>query len=321
MLKVSPSLYLNQEYLHSLAAIAFDAGQAIMQVYDQPELWRVENKADGSPITLADLCANQIILNGLAQLSSEIPVLSEESPWQGGGAATYWAVDPLDGTKEFIKRNGEFTVNIALVINGVARLGVIGAPALGTIWAGIRGDDRDLAGQDPDRVAPVGARSWLGRLQRPKEGSGGESAKESGDSPSERLGPWAELPILPRGAMTSTLTALHAFWQADEGKTIRVLGSRSHAGEDFPNWLNPYLARARPKACGSSLKFCLIAQGDADLYVRMGPTCIWDTAAGHAILSAAGGYVVHADTRRELTYPDPQAVLNPAFVAYLPQQR
>ncbi|MFZ9733857.1 MAG: 3'(2'),5'-bisphosphate nucleotidase CysQ family protein [Burkholderiaceae bacterium] len=317
---MSPYLYLNQAYLHSLAAIAFDAGQAIMQVYDQPELWRVENKADGSPVTLADLRANQIILNGLAHLSPEIPVLSEESPWQGGGAATYWAVDPLDGTKEFIKRNGEFTVNIALVINGVARLGVIGAPALGTIWAGIRGDDRDLVGQDPDKGAPVGARSWLGRLQTPSE-SGGKSAGESGsepdDSPFERLGPWTELPILPRGAMTPTVPTLHAFWQAGEAKPIRVLGSRSHAGEEFPDWLNPYLARARPKACGSSMKFCLIAQGDADLYVRMGPTCIWDTAAGHAILSAAGGSVIHAQTRRELTYPNPQAALNPAFVAYL----
>lgn len=306
----------NHEYLYALAAIAFDAGQAIMQVYEQPELWGVDTKADGSPITLADLRANQIVLNGLAKLSPEVPVLSEESPWQGGGAASYWAVDPLDGTKEFIKRNGEFTVNIALVINGVARLGVIAAPAFGTIWAGIRGDDRDLAGQDPDKGASVGALSWLGRLQTP----GGKSAGESGDSPSKRLGPWTELPMLPRGAMTPSLPALNAFWQEGDGKPIRVLGSRSHAGKELPDWLNPYLVRARTKACGSSMKFCLIAQGDADLYVRAGPTCIWDTAAGHAILSAAGGYLVHADTRRELTYPDPRSVLNPSFVAYLPQR-
>lgn len=292
---------LTRDTIDALADVVAQAAQAVMEIYNHPAQWHVTRKADASPLTQADLRANEIIVSALAELTPDIPVLSEESPWLGGKAACYWALDPLDGTKEFIKRNGEFTINIALVFNGVARLGMIGAPALGTIWAGIRGDDRD---RQTISSQPRATASWLARLQNRKNKDWVTG-----------LGPWNEL-----APSSTTATPTHPRPEGSE-HGLRIVGSRSHAVGTYPDWLRAQLSNARIKPCGSSLKFCLIAQGDADLYVRMGPTCIWDTAAGHAILSAAGGYVVHADTRRELTYPDPQAVLNPAFVAYLPQQR
>jgi 3'(2'), 5'-bisphosphate nucleotidase len=127
---------LNTDAVRELSVIVGRASSAIMKIYDKHDSWGVGMKSDASPLTQADLHVNQIIVGSLAKFSPEIPVLSEESLWQGGAVATYWAVDPLDGTKEFIKLNGEFTVNIALVIDGVARLGVICTAALGTLWAG-----------------------------------------------------------------------------------------------------------------------------------------------------------------------------------------
>ncbi|MEY3669710.1 MAG: hypothetical protein RL258_1105, partial [Pseudomonadota bacterium] len=145
--------------LDEIARIAIDAGRAIMQVYAQPEAWNVAIKQDASPVTEADLRANEIIVSALSRLAPEIPVLSEESPWTGDTAGTYWAVDPLDGTKEFLKRNGEFTVNIALVVNGIAQLGVICAPAWKTLWVGVSGD------LTADAQRPWAARMELSALE------------------------------------------------------------------------------------------------------------------------------------------------------------
>ena len=280
---------LDTRSVKALATIAVDAGRAIMEIYDKPEGWDVERKADDSPLTQADLQANDIIVAGLAAFAPDIPVLSEESPWCGGQAATYWAVDPLDGTKEFIKRNGEFTVNIALVMNGVARMGVIYAPALKTLWAGICREAGATSGTSP---------AWAGRLEL-------TDARVAG------------LAVPETTAWTAIATSAGS---RAAGERLRLLGSRSHGGEAFPEWLSEQLGETDIVERGSSLKFCLIAQGDADVYVRMGPTCIWDTAAGQAILVAAGGRVVQLESRAELLYPDPKKLLNPKFVAYAPQR-
>lgn len=274
--------FLGKDTVHELARIAAQAGQAIMEIYESAERPAVSSKSDNSPLTRADLCANEIIVSALKKLSPGISVLSEESLWPGGGVATYWAVDPLDGTKEFIKRNGEFTVNIALVIDGVARLGVICAPALKTLWAGIVGSRP----QD----------SWAGRLIA-------ESLKL--ESVSELL--WTDISVTPPAVDAQ-----------DCG--LRLLSSRSHRDNDLPGWLLRILGDAVRIEKGSSLKFCLIAQGDADIYVRMGPTSIWDTAAGHAILRASGGSIVEIETTTELIYKNPHAVLNPKFIAYVPHR-
>ena len=130
---------LNRTTIDTLAGIAVEAGHAIMQIYEQPEAWEVQVKGDASPLTQADLLANDIIVAALGRLAPEIPVLSEESPWTGGDVATYWAVDPLDGTKEFLKRNGEFTVNIGLVVSGAPVMGVVHAPAQPATWIGMTG--------------------------------------------------------------------------------------------------------------------------------------------------------------------------------------
>lgn len=274
--------------LPELTRIAVEAGRAIIEMYDQPALWGVSEKCDASPVTQADLRANAIIEAALARLTPAIPVLSEESPWTGGDASTYWAVDPLDGTREFLKRNGEFTVNIALVVQGVARMGVICAPVFKTVWAG------SLGGAPHGTQAPWAARMRLSAL----------------DSEAVALAQWQEIAssnhrVNPTIAQTMPPTA-----------SLRMVGSRSHGSNDYPAWVVPLVERSTATAHGSSLKFCLIAQGDADLYVRMGPTCTWDTAAGQAILTAAGGGMVDAQTRMALRYPDPRSVRNPSFVAY-----
>jgi 3'(2'), 5'-bisphosphate nucleotidase len=274
---------LNRTTIDALAGIAIEAGQAVMQIYDEPEAWNLEVKGDTSPLTHADLRANEIIVAALARLTPEIPVLSEESPWTGGDVATYWAVDPLDGTKEFLKRNGEFTVNIALVVGGVTRMGVICAPALKTIWAGLLGD------LDTEPSTGYAARTHLP------------------DISVEAVSACHWQPISVQVAST-----------CGRAVPIRLVGSRSHGGAAYPDWVAQLIPEAITIERGSSLKFCLIAQGDADVYIRMGPTCTWDTAAGQAILSAAGGKVLALESGSELTYSNPERVINPSFIAATP---
>jgi 3'(2'), 5'-bisphosphate nucleotidase len=235
------------------------ASDAIMQIYDGA--FTVQHKDDDSPLTLADLESQRIILEGLTRLTPDIPVLSEESaqaPWAERRAwRELWVVDPLDGTREFVKRNGEFTINIALVVDHEPLLGLIAAPAQELLYWGAAG-------------------------------AGAFTRHRGAAQAAIRVSP----PRLP----------------------LRVVGSRSHAGADTAD----YLARLGPhvvEGIGSSLKFCLIAEGRADLYPRFGPTSEWDTAAGQALLEAAGGQVTRLDGHR-LRYNCRESVLNGDFVAF-----
>ncbi|MBR2813762.1 MAG: 3'(2'),5'-bisphosphate nucleotidase CysQ [Reyranella sp.] len=223
----------------------------------------VRNKADKSPVTDADHAAEAVILAGLRDLTPGTPIVAEEEmaagrkPTLNGGP--FWLVDPLDGTKEFIKRNGEFTVNIALIENGRPTVGIVLAPATGLLWRG---------------------------------------AVELGADKRERDGAFAR--IATRPAPPQGLTAC---------------ASRSHAiYSDLDIWFrNNDLTVAERLEAGSSLKFCLIAEGRADIYPRFGPTSEWDTAAGQGVLEAAGGEVVTVDGK-PLTYGHPP-FLNPHFIA------
>ena len=242
-----------------LLPIVARAGAAIMRVYDAR--FTVQRKEDNSPLTVADLDSQRVILEGLADLAPDIPILSEESaraPW--GVRQTWrelWVVDPLDGTREFVKRNGEFTVNIALVVEHEPVLGIVAAPALGLVYWGAAG---------------IGAFSHhSGAAQTPIHVS---------------------LPQNP----------------------LRVVGSRSHASAETAS----YLTRLAPHVMagiGSSLKFCLVAEGKAELYPRFGPTSEWDTAAGQALLEAAGGHVTRLDGHR-LRYNCRDSVINGDFLAF-----
>lgn len=244
--------------LDELVPIAREAGGAILEVYATD--FGVRSKGDASPVTEADERAEAIILERLARLTPDIPIVSEEAASRGSIPATgrsFWLVDPLDGTKEFINRNGEFTVNIALIEAGAPVLGVVLAPALDCLYGGAQGE---------------GAFMWDSRA---------------------------------RGAIACA--------RGREGGLI-VVSSRSHGDAEA---LERFLA-GRPVAssvsAGSSLKFCLVAKGEADVYPRLGRTMEWDTAAGHAVLSAAGGRVTEMDGR-DLLYGKPDFA-NPHFIAW-----
>jgi 3'(2'), 5'-bisphosphate nucleotidase len=249
---------LNQSrMLEQLVEISRAAGEAILGVYASD--FEVRDKADASPVTEADERAEALILKALAALTPSIPVVSEEAAAKGAAPVVgerFWLVDPLDGTREFVGRNGEFTVNIALIEEGSPRLGVVLAPALGRVFGGVMG--------------------------------GGAFAEEDGR----------------RRAITCRRPP-------QDGLT--VVSSRSHGDREA---LDRFLA-GRPVAhsahAGSSLKFCMVAAGEADLYPRLGRTMEWDTAAGHAVLAAAGGRVRDL-SGAELRYGKPQFA-NPHFVA------
>ena len=217
-------------------------------------------KADRSPVTDADEAAEAIILAGLAELTPDLPVVAEESVAKGRvpdtAAGRFWLVDPLDGTKEFINRNGEFTVNIALIEDRRPTLGVVGLPAIGLAY-----------------VAEAPGRVW----------------RHAGDT-----GP----------------IAIAARQPPADG--LDVLASRHHVAPADEAFLKTVIVR-RVVSAGSSLKFCRIAEGTADLYPRLGPTNEWDTAAGHAVLVAAGGSVRTADGA-DLLYNKP-GFRNPGFIA------
>ncbi|MGA2840325.1 MAG: 3'(2'),5'-bisphosphate nucleotidase CysQ [Steroidobacteraceae bacterium] len=235
------------------------AGTAIMRIYDGD--FAVQRKVDNSPLTLADLESQRIIIEALKHLTPDIPILSEESaqaPWaERQSWQELWVVDPLDGTREFVKRNGEFTVNIALVVDHEAVLGIVAAPAQGLLYWGAAG---------------------VGAFSRHR------------DAPQCRIHTCP--PQTP----------------------LRVVGSRSHTSPETAS----YLARLGPHVMtgmGSSLKFCLIAEGKADLYPRFGPTSEWDTAAGQALLETAGGHVTRLGGHR-LRYNCRETVINGDFVAF-----
>jgi 3'(2'), 5'-bisphosphate nucleotidase len=242
-----------------------------MAVYAKRDQLQHALKNDSSPLTTADLASNEVLVKGLQTQWPHIPVLSEESVntfAEGEQPKFYWAVDPLDGTKEFIKGNGEFTVNIALVVNGKPQVGVVGAPALGLMYVGAFGDACDFDAHAKKR-----------------DDNGWKRIQVSGVSV-DRLGDQA----------------------------LRVAMSRSHPSAELAKWLEQFRA-ADGRDIGSSLKFCLVAEGAVDVYPRLGPTCIWDTAAGHALVQAAGGVVKQWDGS-PLLYSEPAKTLNPFFIAW-----
>ena len=245
------------DLLNRVINIASDAGDAIMRVYKK-EI-DVAFKEDRSPLTQADLAAHFLISERLKVLSPNIPILSEEGIQTFNGAneeGYYWLVDPLDGTKEFIKRNGEFTVNIALVYQGQSVLGVVYAPAMDTIYSAARG---------------LGAFKAIGPEKHKIHAR-----------PHQPNTPW------------------------------RVVGSRSHGGDELNAWLLG-LGDYELIPMGSSLKLCLVAEGRADVYPRLGPTSLWDTAAGHCVVEEAGARVTDLEGR-PLSYQNPAEVLNPSFI-------
>jgi 3'(2'),5'-bisphosphate nucleotidase len=220
-----------------MVAAAIAAGRAELDIYQGD--FEVLRKADQSPVTAADHAAEAIILERLAHAAPSVPVVAEEEVAAGrvpDVESEFFLVDPLDGTKEFIQRNGEFTVNIALIRQGVPVLGVVYTPVSSTLYVG-----------------NVGAKSAF-------------RGKESGD---------ARTPIRVRAVPERGITAVV---------------SRSHSTPETEAYLAHYTVADRVSV-GSSLKFCLVAAGEADLYPRLGPTNEWDTAAGHAVLTAAGGNV------------------------------
>ncbi|MBV8877419.1 MAG: 3'(2'),5'-bisphosphate nucleotidase CysQ [Gammaproteobacteria bacterium] len=246
--------------------IARAAGREILEVYAAETLTSTA-KADDSPLTAADLRSHRLITQQLAELTPGIPVLSEEAAQAPLATRRewprYWLVDPLDGTREFLARNGEFTVNIALIERHAPVLGVVHVPVSGVTYSGV-----------------PGAGAW--RQQA------------------------AESAVAIRVA-------------AQSAAPVRIVGSRSHRGDS----LDTFLSRVGPHALlaiGSSLKFCLVAEGAADVYPRLGPTSEWDTAAAHAVVLAAGGAVRTLDGA-PLQYNTRETLLNPFFVASGPEDR
>jgi len=258
---------LDKSLLEKVIELSRLAGEAILEVYQRPEGIQVETKSDDSPVTAADLAAHAILEPGLLPLLDGVPVLSEESTltnWEERRSwERYWIIDPLDGTKEFIKRNGEFTVNVALIEKGVPVLGVVYVPVLGITYAGLQGHG-----------------AW----------------KYEGDD--------------VRAIQTRTVASLQA-----AKKPVEVVASRSH-GADAVNALmdrvSEALGEVTTKNMGSSLKLCLVAEGEADLYPRLALTSEWDTAAAQAVVEAAGGKVVDNDLNI-LRYNTKEDILNPFF--------
>lgn len=264
---------MTEEKISLLNQLAVHAGEEILKVYAEP--FEVDNKSDGSPVTVADAAAEKVILAGLSKIFPEIPVVAEESVEAGELPVVegrYFLVDPLDGTKEFLKRNGEFTVNIALIEDGCPVFGVVSAPALGEIY-------------------------WGGALSANDQQSAFKGRIEAGK--------------------IVDVAAISVRTPPQSG--LSVLASRSHMSEETAALINR-LGVAEQLSVGSSLKLCWLAAGRADFYPRMAPTMQWDIAAGDALLRAAGGALVYAETGNDFTYQVPTQAIkddlrNPHFLA------
>ena len=269
---------------------ALEAGKEIMRIYDDPSQdFGIERKADNSPLTLADRAAHNCIVRHLEPTG--IPILSEEGahlPYEERKAwKRLWVVDPLDGTKEFIKKNGEFTVNIALVEDGNPVLGVIFVPATGVLYAGV-----------------VGEGAWKSPLPAPPLGEC-HKAVAFGKSEKSDYSEYSENEVLPQRG-------------SGEGarSSFTIVASRSHLSpetEEFIEEMRRKHGEIELISSGSSLKICLVAEGSADIYPRFAPTMEWDTAAGDAIARAAGREVVDAKTGNPLVYNKPD-LHNPWFI-------
>ena len=257
---------------HPVAALfrrlAIEAGREIMKIYESDD-FGVEAKADDSPVTRADLAADKVIYAGLRAALPDMQIVTEEMAASHGGAreAQFILVDPLDGTKEFVKRGGDFTVNIALIENGAPTRGVVYAPAKGRLFMTT---------------------------------DAGDAIEETGDFDLDRAGPTARMSV-----------------STPDNAALNIVASASHRDQATEDYIARYKVGAF-KPAGSSLKFCLLAKGEADIYPRLGRTMEWDTAAGHAVLKAAGGAVdVFGAPGEALRYGKPGDD-NPFFIAYAP---
>jgi 3'(2'), 5'-bisphosphate nucleotidase len=246
--------------------LALEAGAAILEVYEGPD-FEVRTKSDASPVTEADEVSDAIISRGLAAAFPDIPAVTEEQQATHAlAAATFFLVDPLDGTKEFVQRRGDFTVNIALIEKGVPTRGVVYAPAQRRLFYTCA-SGRALEEEGPFDAATVGKMSYL-RVAAP------------------------------------------------DPAALVVVASKSHRDKATDDYIARYPV-ADFRSAGSSLKFCLVAAGEADLYPRLGRTMEWDTAAGQAVLLGAGGRVVRFDDHTPLVYGK-RGFENPFFIAHAP---
>jgi len=258
---------LNYELLVPvMRRLAIEAGQKIMEIYDADD-FDVKLKSDDSPVTVADEAADAIISAGLRAAFPDVMLVTEEqSDSHKAKGDTFLIVDPLDGTKEFIHRRGDFTVNIAYVKDGVPQRGVVFAPAKNRMFF---------------------------------TQSDGQAVEETGKFDLDQIGALAPINVS----------------EADND-AVMIVASKSHRDQATEDYINKYSVKDS-KSAGSSLKFCLVATGEADIYPRVGRTMEWDTAAGHAVLLGAGGDVVRFDDHTPLTYGKDDFA-NPFFIAYAP---
>ncbi len=246
--------------------LSLEAGDAIMEIYGRDD-FDVKSKSDDSPVTAADEAADKIISDGLrAAFPDALLITEEQADTHSATGDTFLIVDPLDGTKEFIHRRGDFTVNIALVEGGVPTRGVVYAPAKGRMFFTT---------------------------------ADGQSVEETGDFDKDSIGALKALSV-----------------SNPDNSALMVVASKSHRDQATDDYIGKYQVKDM-KSAGSSLKFCLIATGEADIYPRVGRTMEWDTAAGHAVLKGAGGDVVRFDDHSPLTYGKAEYA-NPFFIAYAP---
>ena len=249
-----------------LRRLALEAGDRIMEIYGADD-FEVRSKSDASPVTEADEAADALISAGLRAAFPDAALVTEEqAETHSESARDFFIVDPLDGTKEFVQRRGDFTVNIAWVEDGVPVRGVVYAPAKGRLF-------------------------WTR--------ADGTTVEEAGPFDPETPGEATELKV-----------------RTPDESALLVVASKSHRDQATDDYIGKYQV-ADMRSAGSSLKFCLVATGEADLYPRLGRTMEWDTAAGHAVLLGAGGKVVRFDDHSELTYGKP-IFENPFFIAYAP---
>ena len=246
--------------------LSLEAGDKIMEIYGRDD-FDVKSKSDDSPVTAADEAADKIISDGLrAEFPDVLLITEEQADTHSATGDTFLIVDPLDGTKEFIHRRGDFTVNIALVEGGVPTRGVVYAPAKNRMFF---------------------------------TQADGTSVEESGGFEKDVIG------------MTAPISVSNP-----DNSALMVVASKSHRDQATDDYIGKYAVKDM-KSAGSSLKFCLIATGEADIYPRVGRTMEWDTAAGHAVLKGAGGDVVRFDDHSALTYGKADYA-NPFFIAYAP---
>jgi 3'(2'), 5'-bisphosphate nucleotidase len=258
---------LNYDVLTAvIRKLALEAGDKIMEIYNSDD-FEVKTKSDASPVTEADEAADALISAGLTEAFPDVALVTEEqSDSHDQDVSTFLIVDPLDGTKEFVNRRGDFTVNIAYVENGVPVRGVVYAPARDRMFY------TTSTGQAVEEFGPFDK-----------------------DTPGE----------------VKTISVSQA-----NNDALLVVASKSHRDQATDDYINKYSV-ADSKSAGSSLKFCLVATGEADLYPRLGRTMEWDTAAGHAVLAGAGGQVVRFDDQTPLSYGK-DGFANPFFIAFAP---